>query len=155
MANEPVDHLTKIAIQEKQFDALYRKACTLFDLPECPMWILYYLSCEGRPISQQELIEKMLFPKQTINSAVMYLAKHGWVELQVIPGTRNRKNMILTPAGEETARNTVLRMRTAEERAIAALGEEKTSLYRSLYQEFYEAMLREFQKEGLADGTVG
>ena len=151
MPDTAADYLTEIAVREKQFDALYRKAGSRFGLPDCPMWTLYYLAWSEVPMSQQDLIEKMLFPKQTINSAVMYLARRGFVELQVIPGTRNRKDVILTPLGKEVAGNTVMRMRAAEERAIAALGEEKAALYSSLYQDFYAAMLREFQKEGLAD----
>ena len=43
-------------------------------------------------------------------------------------------------------------MRAAEERAIAALGEEKSALYCSLYHDLYDAMLREFRQEELADG---
>ena len=151
MSDTAVDYLTEIAIQEKQFDALYRKVSSRFSLPDCPMWILYYLASSEAPLSQQDLIEKMLFPKQTINSAVMYLAKRGLVELQVVPGTRNRKNVFLTPAGREIAESTVMRMRAAEERAIAALGDEKAAQYSSLYREFYAAMLQEFQKEGLTD----
>ena len=146
------DYLNEIALQEKQFDALYRMVGSRFELPECPMWILYYLASSEALLSQQDLIEKMLFPKQTINSAVMYLAKRGWIELRMVPSTRNRKNILLTPAGQEIAQSTVVRMRAAEERAVAALGEEKAAQYSRLYHEFYEAMLREFQQEGLADG---
>lgn len=151
MDKEAVDFLTKVAIQEKQFDALYRNASSRFALPDCPMWILYYLSSADQPLSQQDLIEKMLFPKQTINSAVMYLVRRGWANLQVIPGTRNRKNVILTESGKEMAQNTVARMRAAEEKAVERLGAEKMALYSALYHEFYAAMLREFKKEGLTD----
>ena len=151
MDREAVDFLTEIAIQEKQFDALYRNVSSRFALPDCPMWILYHLASTDHPLSQQDLIERMLFPKQTINSAVMYLVRRGWVELQVIPGTRNRKNVLLTASGKEMAQNTVARMRTAEERAAAYLGAEKMAAYSALYHEFYAAMLQEFQKEGFAD----
>lgn len=151
MDKEAVDFLTEVAIQEKQFDALYRNVSSRFALPECPMWILYYLLSADQPLSQQDLIEKMLFPKQTINSAVMYLVRHGWANLQVIPGTRNRKNVILTASGKEMAQSTVARMRSAEEKAVAHLGAEKMAMYSALYHEFYAAMLQEFQKEGLTD----
>lgn len=63
------EYLTEIGTQEKQFDALYRGAASLFGLPDCSMWVLYYLVSAEGDISQQDLIEKMMFPKQTINSA--------------------------------------------------------------------------------------
>jgi len=65
------EYLMNIAKQEKQFDALYRNAGTLFGLPDCAMWILYFLSTSEDELSQQDLIEKMMFPKQTINSAAI------------------------------------------------------------------------------------
>ena len=151
MRSKAIDYLNEIAVQEKQFDALYRGVGCRFNLPDCPMWILYNLSSTDAPLSQQDLIEKMLFPKQTINSAVMYLARHGWVELQMIPGTRNRKNILLTPSGKEIAQATVVRMRATEERAVTALGAEKMAAFSAMYHEFYAALLQEFQKEGLAD----
>ena len=151
MSTKSADYLTEIAGQEKQFDALYRKASARFALPDCPMWVLYYMALSPVPLSQQDLVEKMLFPKQTINSAVQYLARRGWVTLQAIPGTKNRKIILLTPSGQEMAKSTVARMRAAEERAVSMLGEEKTALFTSLYHDFFASLLQEFQREGLAD----
>ena len=101
------EYLMSIGNQEKQFDALYRNVGTFFGLPDCAMWILYFLSSSEQELSQQDLIEKMMFPKQTINSAVTGLAKKGLVELCMIPGTRNRKKVMLTETGKALAENTV------------------------------------------------
>ncbi len=64
------EYLMHIPCQEKKFDALYRSIGAIWGLPDCAMWILYYLSLSEDGLSQQDLIEKMMFPKQTINSAV-------------------------------------------------------------------------------------
>lgn len=145
------DYLTSIAKQEKQFDALYRNAGALFGLPDCAMWILYYLSISEDELSQQDLIEKMLFPKQTINSAVTGLVKKGLIELSMIQGTRNRKRITLTDDGKELADATVVKMWQAECRAVESLGKDKMAQYIELYHDFFNRLQSEFEKEGLID----
>ena len=145
------DYLTQIAVQEKQFDSLYRRAGTRFGLPDCTMWVLYFLTTFEEVITQQELIEKMMFPKQTINSAVMNLVKKGLVTLRIVPGTRNRKTIMLSDAGTALAKTTVSRMRHAELRAVEAMGAKRMEQFIGLYSDFLKEMQKEFAKEGLCD----
>lgn len=147
------EYLMNIGRQEKQFDALYRNAGVLFGLPDCAMWILYFLSSSEQELSQQDLIEKMMFPKQTINSAVTRLAKKGIVELSMIPGSRNRKKITLTEAGKRLAENTVDRMFKAECHAVEQMGAERMATYIELYHDFFTCLRQGFQKEGLINGT--
>ena len=151
MNNAEKEFLMNISAQEKQYDALYRGVASRFGMPDCAMWVLYFLIASDETLTQQDLIERMMFPKQTINSAVMGLAKKGLLELRMIPGTRNRKRILLTESGVERAHDTVERMRQAEELAAAGMGSEKTEQFAELYREFFSALQREFQKEGLAD----
>ena len=132
--------------QEKRFGALYRQAALQFGLSECAMWVLYFLISSDEPLTQQELTERMMFPKQTINSAVMSLAQKMYLELQTIQGMRSYKQIVLTPEGEELARNTVRKMRTAEERAVKALGQEKIEQFIVLHDEFMEQICAELGK---------
>ena len=148
------EHLMNIGRQEKQFDALYRNAGALFGLPDCAMWVLYFLSSSEQELSQQDLIEKMMFPKQTINSAVTGLSKKGIVELTMIPGTRNRKKITLTEEGKELAEHTVDRLFQAECRAVEQMGAERMTAYMELYHDFFTCLQQEFQKDGLIDGTL-
>ena len=147
------DYLMNIGRQEKQFDALYRNAGAFFGLPDCAMWILYFLSSSEQELSQQDLTEKMMFPKQTINSAVTGLTKKGLIELSLIPGTRNRKKITLTAIGKEFAEKTVVRMYKAECRAVEQMGFERMTTYMELYHDFFTCLQHEFQKDGLIDGT--
>ena len=143
------DCLTEIAGQEKKFDALYREAAVNFGLPDCSMWVLYFVISSEAPVTQQDLIEKMMFPKQTINSAVMKLAKEGLLELRIIPGTRNRKTILLTERGKDLAQKTVARMLNAELRAVEAMGTERMEQFVSLYTALSGAIRKEFVSEGL------
>ena len=151
MDTKAESYLKQIAVQEKQFDALYRSAGERFELPDCSMWVLYFLVSCKEPITQQDLIEKMMFPKQTINSAVMKLAKNGFLELSIIPGTRNRKTILLTDAGKELANNTVVRLLNAELRAVETMGDDRMEQFVTLYMELSNAMRKEFAREGLFD----
>ena len=140
-----------MAVQEKRFDAIYREAGARFGLPDCSMWVLYFLISSGEPISQQDLIEKMMFPKQTINSAVMKLAKDGLVKLFTTPGMGNRKTIALTETGMDLANTTVRRLLKAELRAVKNMGTKRTEQFIKLYSELFSAMQEEFIKEGLCD----
>ena len=91
----------------------------------------------------------MMFPKQTINSAVAGLVQKGWLELQPLPDSRSRKQLLLTPDGEELARNTVKKMRKAEERAVKTLGQEKMEQYIALHDEFLAQLQMRFEKKGI------
>lgn len=146
------EYLENIAGQEKQYDALYRSACAMFGFSDCAMWVLYYLAIADDEISQQDLIEKMMFPKQTINSAVSTLVGKGLVELSMIPGTRNKKKVTLTPVGTEAADRTVTRMFQAECRAVERMDSEHIKQFMKLYKEFFEHLRAEFVKEGLTNG---
>ena len=148
---ENKEYLSQLATQEKKYAALYRAVGGKFGLPDCTMWALYYLVSSDEPLTQQDLIEKMMFPKQTINSAIMNLVKSGDVELQIVPGTHNRKTILLTEAGTKLANDTVKRMYEAELRAVEAMGTEKMEQFNNLYSEFFSALQSEFAKEGLAD----
>ena len=148
---EKEEYLSQIAAQEKKYAALYRAVGGKFGLPDCTMWALYYLVSSDEPLTQQDLIEKMMFPKQTINSAIMNLVKSGHVELQIVPGTRNRKTILLTDTGRKLAEDTVKRMYEAELRAVGNMGEQKMECFRILYSEFFATLQSEFAKEGLVD----
>lgn len=88
-------------------------------------------------VTQQELCRQCFFPKQTVNTAIARLCKNDCMSLEVIPGTRNQKKILLTGKGTEFAEKTVGRLVEAEElqayldmtaRLTAALREETEKL---------------------------
>ena len=146
MGRKTKEYLSEMNAQEKRFGALYRQTALQFGLSECSMWVLYFLIVADKPLTQQELGERMMFPKQTINSAVAGLVQKGLLELQPSPDSRSRKQLLLTPDGEELARNTVKKMRTAEERAVKALGQEKIEQFIALHDEFMKHICAELDR---------
>ena len=110
------------------------------------MWVLYFLISSDEPLTQHDLTERIMYPKQTINSAVANLAQKGYLELRTIPEMRSRKQIVLTPDGEELALNTVKKMRTAEERAVKAMGQEKIEQFIALHDEFITQICAELER---------
>ena len=149
MEEEVEDILNEMARCDRAFSALYREAAKAFGLSEAAMWALYAVEAADRPISQRELSGAMGLSKQTVNSAVASLSGRGLVELRPIPGTRNRKDIVLTESGEDLASRTVRRLRGAEMRAVGALGEAKARLFVEMHDEFIAALHQELLKEGI------
>ncbi len=72
-----------------------RKCCSITRMRS----ILYFASDEETVLTQQEICNAFFLPKQTVNTAIAGLAQKGLVELELIPGTRNKKRILLTDAG--------------------------------------------------------
>ena len=72
-----------------------RKCCSITRMRS----ILYFASDEETVLTQQEICNAFFLPKQTVNTAIAGLAQKGLVELELIPGTRNKKRILLTYAG--------------------------------------------------------
>ncbi|MBQ7496709.1 MAG: hypothetical protein IJU00_02560 [Selenomonas sp.] len=145
-----LDYLMAIGKNEKLFNSLYHAASSQFNLPEGSMWIMYFLILSDDDVTQQDMAERMMFPKQTINSAAMSLVKKGYVTLEKIAGSK-KKRLILTAKGRAFAEGTVRHIINAECRAVERMGKVKLSRYIELYGEFYECMRSEFQNEGIMD----
>ena len=143
--------LTGLAEDERLLDAAYRGAARGFGMPDCAMWVLYFLAIADAPLTQQGLCGLMMYPKQTVNSSVAKLRAQGLVELVPAPGAGHAKHVALTEAGAETAEATVLRLRAAEERALASMGEGDMTRFSQLYRRFREAVQVELAAEGLVD----
>ena len=141
--------LEQLAIQEKKFNALYKNVVAFSNIHDCSIWILYYLIISSDEITQQDLVKKMLFPKQTINSAVNSLSQKGFVQLETIPNTKNKKRILLTGIGSDFAKNTVCKLRKAECRAVKNMGKEKMSKFIELYRELHDELQKEFMNEGI------
>ena len=150
MKNMEKESLAELARLEKQFASLYRIASSVCGLPDCTFWVLYFLHSSKEPLAQQDLIERMRFPKQTINSAVQSLSRSGHVTLAMIPGTRNRKRITLTAQGKALARQTVGRLIEAEANAVRLMGAGKMREYIALHDEFLSLLKSEFADAGLA-----
>ena len=147
---ETLDYLTAVSTNEKKFNKLYQTASVKYGLPEGSLWILYFLIFSDEDVTQLDIAERMMLPKQTINSATAALAEKELVTLEKIEGSK-KKRILLTPEGKSFTEKTVRHILNAECRAVEQMGNEKIRQYIELYSGFYECMHDSFLEEGIID----
>jgi len=110
-----------ITQQIKELVGIYRGAVSQSGISENEFWIWYTLIVMDGEYSQQDICSMWSLSRQTINTIIMRMVANGLVVLDVVPGTRNRKNIRLTPAGREYGERIVLPISQAEQRTLDKL----------------------------------
>lgn len=127
----------------KESEEIYRGLASHFGLSDTAFWILYAITHADGPCTQNDLCQAWFYPVQTINSAVAKLRKKGLVYLEVIPGTRNRKMILLTKRGEEFAERVISRVDEMETQAFLQFSEAEREVYLTLFQRHLENLRKE------------
>ncbi len=130
----------------KWSDKIHSGIASHFDMNDTAFWVLYAISHADEPLTQNDLCNDWFYPAQTINSAVRSLLKKGLVELEVIPGTKNRKKLLLTQAGSELAKEVIGIVDEIESNAFSSFSEEEREQYLSLFQRHLENLTKEEQR---------
>lgn len=138
--------MNQIDEQRKEQDAVYHNVAVKYGMSDTVMMILYLASDEETVLTQQEICNACFLPKQTVNTAIAGLAQKGLVELELIPGTRNKKRILLTDAGRELAKNTTDRLYGAEIRAYGKLSAEELNSYLEMTRKLTAALREETEK---------
>ena len=97
-------------------------------------------------MTQNDLCSDFFFPVQTIHSAINNLRKDGLLELQVIPGTRNRKAILLTEKGQTFVTNTISKADEIEKNAFLRFDEEERERYLSLFRRHIDYLKNEVER---------
>lgn len=127
----------------KESDQIYRTLAARFDLTDTAFWIIYAIAHADVPLTQGDLCNDWFYPIQTVNSTVGGLVKKGLIRLETIPGTRNRKKMLLTAAGKQLAEQTIDKVDEIEKNAFLMFTEEERELYLALFTRHLENLRRE------------
>lgn len=137
-----LSHLNK---QVKELTAIYHHAAIKAGLSDGEFWVFYALLLLDGEYSQQDICDMWSLPKQTIHSVITTLAKKGYVFLETIPGSRNKKIIRLTQDGKNISENTMSGIFQAEQRALARLTEQERQLYLSLLVKYTSLLQEEMQ----------
>lgn len=140
------DFIRRIEQQQKEQDHIYHNTAVRYGLSDTGMWVLYNVYAAADTVTQQELCRQCFFPKQTVNTAITRLIENGYMALEVIPGTRNQKKILLTAKGAELAEKTVGQLIEAEKRAYAALTPEELQAYLDMTTRLTTALRKETEK---------
>lgn len=137
--------IDQIEQQRKEQDAIYHSVAVRHGLSDTALWVLYILSITEGDCTQQDLIRQCFFSKQTVNTAVTGLVKKGLLTLEMIPGTRNLKRLLLTEEGKAAAAQNVQLMREAEKRAYGTLSEAELEQYLALTEKLTLSLRKEME----------
>ena len=118
----------------KESDHIYSRLASKLGMTDTTFWILYAIAHSEQPMTQNDLCNDFFLPVQTINSAINNLRKNGLLELQVIPGTRNRKAILLTEKGKNFVESTINKADEIEKNAFLLFDEEEREMYLSLFR---------------------
>ena len=140
-------YIDQIEQQRKEQDAIYHTAALRYGLSDTAMWVLYLVSDPAHTYTQQELCQQCFCAKQTINTTITGLVKNGFMELEVIPGTRNQKKILLTEKGKQLAKSTTRHLRSAELRAYSRLSSAELSSYLEITQKLTAALRKELEHD--------
>lgn len=133
--------------QEKELTAIYRSAAIKYGISDSELWVWYALLVLGGEYSQQNICDIWSLPKQTVNSVIANLTKKGYVYLEAVPGTRNRKIIRLTEEGKAFGENRVLHIYEAETRAIEKMPEQELMTFIALMGKYITLLREEINKE--------
>ena len=131
---------------EKKLNGLYHEIAVNLGISDTALWIMHTLCDAEETYTQYDFCESWMYPRQTVNTAISYLTKAGFITLTVIPGTRNRKAITLTDSGMAIANKMLDRHHTLT-RFLMALGiDERTAeqdackMEHDISQQTYEAI---------------
>ena len=127
----------------KESDHIYSRLAAKLGMTDTTFWVLYAIAHSEKPMTQNDLCSDFFFPVQTIHSAINNLREDGVVELQVIPGTRNRKAILLTEKGQSFVANTINKADEVEKNAFLCFDEEEREAYLSLFSRHIEYLKSE------------
>ena len=127
----------------KESEHVYGKLASKQGMTDTAFWVLYAITHAEGPLTQNDLCNGFFFPVQTIHSAIGKLHGDGLLDLQVIPGAKNRKAIILTEKGKAFAAATISKADEIEKNALLYFSAEERKLYLSLFKRHIEYLKSE------------
>lgn len=112
------EQLEMVMQQMNELTSIYRTALGQSGISENEFWVWYILILTEGEHSQQDICNTWSFSKQTINTIIGHMVKKGYAILEVVPGTRNRKNIRLTEAGRKYGESIIMPIANAEQRTL-------------------------------------
>lgn len=141
--NEDIERQLKMLnMQVRELVSVYHTVASRSGISDNEFWVWYALLYFEGDISQQDICDRWSLPKQTVNTIIANMTKSGFVFLEQIPGSRNRKNICLSDNGRKYGENIVRRVYEAEQNTLSRLTEQERQTCTRLMGK-YIALLKE------------
>ncbi len=119
------EHIETLIRQVKELNSVYREVLNKTGISENEFCVWYGLLLAEEEYSQQDLCELWSMAKQTVNTIIANSVKRGFMVLETVPGTRNRKIIRLTNEGRKYGESIVMPIFQAEQKAWERLSEKE------------------------------
>lgn len=127
----------------KELNSLYRVAAGKSGISDGEVCIWSALLCSEEEYSQQDFSDLLSLPKQTVNSIISNFVKRGFVFLEHVPGTKNRKVVRLTKEGRDYGEEKVMWIFQAEEKALEQADPEQVQVCIEMIETYIQNLKKE------------
>lgn len=128
--------IDNINMKIKKLDSLYRTAALRSGVADGEVCIWSALFHNDKEYSQHDLCMLLSLPRQTVNSLVSGMRRRGYVDLEHMPGTRNRKVIRLTPSGQAFCEDEIKWLFEAEQAAMESASPEEIQICISMLEKY-------------------
>lgn len=127
----------------KELNSLYHIAAVKSGISDGEVCVWSILLTTDKEYSQQDLCEFLFLPKQTINSIISGLVKKGYIFLEHVPGTRNRKVIRLSEEGRNYGEENIMWIFEAEQHAMEDADPHEIRTLISMLEKYIHKLKRE------------
>ena len=103
------------------------------------LFVLELLAEDEELYTQKAICEKLMLPKQLVNTIIRAFWEQGYVELKEAKDRRN-KEIFLTPKGREYADSILIPFHTADERAWDTFTDAELATFAAALEKYEQAM---------------
>lgn len=128
----------------KELDSLYHIAAVKSGISDGEISVWSMLLTTDKEYSQQDLCELLFLSKQTINSIISGLIKKGYIFLEHVSGTRNRKVIRLSDEGRSYGEKNIMWIFEAEQRAMEDTDPHEIGALISMLEKYINNLKKEF-----------
>lgn len=128
----------------KELNSLYHIAAVKSGVSDGEICVWSMLLTTDKEYSQQDLCELLFLPKQTINSIISGMKKKGYISLEHVPGTKNRKVIRLSDNGRNYGQNNIMWIFEAEQHAMSDTDPHEISALTSMLEQYIHNLKKEF-----------
>lgn len=144
MLHENNENLMRFINLDKELSSIYQKQSKKFEISETTILILYAIRASENGVTQKEIIEEYLLPKQTVNSAMKKLLDEGKVFVSEKNG--REKRLLLTKEGVKMAAKSADLILEAEKKAFFSFTEKEQKTIVSLLEKYNKRLEDEMNR---------
>lgn len=129
----------------QSMDALYEEYARKNGLTYMSLYVLETIY-EQKGCTQKRISEITLYPKQTVNMVIRSFLEKGWVVLEQIEDDRRNKQVMLTEAGQQFARQVIDPYWDAGSCAISEMKAEERRIMIQALEAFEQAFAKKVKQ---------